>query len=92
MKALEYAEGLDHVMEFTKLRVLNALFSMIHQTIRNVYRYNQTHPDFPMEVQNSHNLSFSLLVFTNTVPILYNIQVCTYLFYTHTVCMHICIL
>jgi dynein heavy chain 1 len=49
MKALEYAEGLDHVMEFTKLRVLNALFSMIHQTIRNVYRYNQTHPDFPME-------------------------------------------
>lgn len=50
MKTLEYAEGLEHIMEFTRLRALNSLFSMIHQLIRDVLQYNQTHPDFPMEV------------------------------------------
>lgn len=48
MKCLEYAAGLDHIMEFTKQRALESLFSMINQSIRNVLTYNQTHSDFPL--------------------------------------------
>ncbi|TRY63473.1 hypothetical protein TCAL_02090 [Tigriopus californicus] len=48
MKCLEYAASLDHIMEFTKQRALESLFSMINQSIRNVLTYNQTHNDFPL--------------------------------------------
>lgn len=37
-------------MDFTRLRALNSLFSMITQGVRNVQQYNQSHYDFPMEV------------------------------------------
>ncbi len=33
-------------MDFTRLRALNSLFSMLHQLVRNVLNYNNTHPDF----------------------------------------------
>ena len=36
-------------MDFTRLRALNSLFSMLHQLVRNILNYNQTHPDFPLE-------------------------------------------
>uniref|UniRef100_A0A1X7TN30 Dynein heavy chain AAA 5 extension domain-containing protein n=1 Tax=Amphimedon queenslandica TaxID=400682 RepID=A0A1X7TN30_AMPQE len=36
------------MMDFTRLRALNSLFSMLHQMIRNIISYNQSHPDFPM--------------------------------------------
>ena len=35
-------------MDFTRLRALNSLFSMLHQLVRNILNYNQTHPDFPL--------------------------------------------
>ena len=50
VKALQYAEDLDHIMDFTRLRALNSLFSMLNQLVRNVLNYNQSHPDFPMPV------------------------------------------
>ena len=50
VRALQYAEDLDHIMDFTRLRALNSLFSMLNQLVRNVLNYNQTHPDFPMPV------------------------------------------
>lgn len=48
VKCLEYSIPLDHIMDFTRLRALTSLFSMIKQSIRNIIDYNQTHPDFPL--------------------------------------------
>ena len=67
MKTLEYAEGLEHIMEFTRRRALNSLFSMIHQLIRDVLQYNQNHPDFPMEVGALVFLSAKLLCCSHLV-------------------------
>ena len=53
LKCLEHAAKLDHVMDFTKMRALNSLFSMLNQGARNVLTYNQQHPDFPMTVCSS---------------------------------------
>ena len=49
VRSLEYAQTLDHIMDFTRLRALNSLFSMLHQLVRNILNYNQTHPDLPLE-------------------------------------------
>ena len=49
-KCLEFAKTLEHVMDFTRLRALGSLFSMINQAVRNVFAYNQNHVDFPMQV------------------------------------------
>ena len=49
-RCLDYAATyIEHVMDFTRLCALNALFSMINQAVRNVLNYNHTHPDFPMQ-------------------------------------------
>ncbi|KAK2722142.1 hypothetical protein QYM36_002631, partial [Artemia franciscana] len=48
LRCLDYAERLDHIMEFTKLRALDSLFSMLNQSVRRILQYNGTHPDFPM--------------------------------------------
>lgn len=50
-KCLEFAKGLEHVMDFTRLRALGSLFSMINQSVRYVLNYDQNHPDFPMQVR-----------------------------------------
>jgi len=50
-KMVMFAHLQDHVMDFTRLRALSSLFSMISQGVRNVHQYNQTHPDFPMKVR-----------------------------------------
>eukprot|EP00731_Ephydatia_muelleri_P024350 Em0016g621a len=48
VRTLKYAESLDHIMDFTRLRALGSLFSMLHQMVRNVLNYNLAHSDFPM--------------------------------------------
>ncbi|XP_019860186.1 PREDICTED: cytoplasmic dynein 1 heavy chain 1-like [Amphimedon queenslandica] len=47
-RCLEHATTLDHIMDFIHLRALDYLFLMLHQMIRNLVSYNQSHPDFPM--------------------------------------------
>ena len=37
-------------MDFTRLRALGSLFSMIKQSVRNILQYNHTHADFPMQI------------------------------------------
>ncbi|KAF8758753.1 Dynein heavy chain [Rhizoctonia solani] len=46
--ALEFADSVDHIMDFTTTRALNTLFSLINKTVRNVVEYNNQHPDFPL--------------------------------------------
>ena len=49
-KCLDYASSLEHIMDFTRLRALGSLFSMINQSVRNVLQYNHSHADFPMPI------------------------------------------
>lgn len=46
--SLEFADSVDHIMDFTATRALNTLFSLINKTVRNVVEYNNQHPDFPL--------------------------------------------
>lgn len=50
-RCLEYAANVSHIMDFTKLRALGSLFSMLNQGVRNVLQYNHNHPDFPMSAE-----------------------------------------
>ncbi|KAF9056435.1 dynein heavy chain protein 1 [Panaeolus papilionaceus] len=46
--ALEYAQSIEHIMDFTTTRALNTLFSLINKTVRNIIEYNLQHSDFPL--------------------------------------------
>ncbi|XP_046993439.1 dynein heavy chain, cytoplasmic isoform X2 [Schistocerca americana] len=48
VKCLEFAMKQEHIMDFTRLRALSSLFSMVNQSVRNVLQYNHSHPDFPL--------------------------------------------
>jgi len=47
-RALEFAATLPHVMEFTRIRCLEAIFALIRKGISNVLDYNESHSDFPL--------------------------------------------
>ncbi|CAG8460131.1 23430_t:CDS:2, partial [Gigaspora margarita] len=47
-KTLVQAEKLIHIMDFTYMRMLNTLFSLLNKTVCNVIEYHLQHPDFPM--------------------------------------------
>jgi len=49
--ALEYASGIEHIMDFTTTRALNTLFSLLNKTVRNVLEYNSHHSDFPLSAE-----------------------------------------
>lgn len=48
VRCLEYAMNQEHIMDFTRLRALSSLFSMLNKFTRNVLVYNQQHSDFPI--------------------------------------------
>ncbi|KAL1512644.1 hypothetical protein ABEB36_002203 [Hypothenemus hampei] len=48
VRCLEYAMEQEHIMDFTRLRALSSLFSMLNQSVRNVLAYNHSHNDFPL--------------------------------------------
>jgi dynein heavy chain 1 len=50
VRALEFASTQEHIMDFTRLRALSSLFSMLNQSCRNILNYNHSHPDFPMQL------------------------------------------
>jgi len=49
--ALEYASGIEHIMDFTETRALNTLFSLLNKTARNILEYNSQHSDFPLSAE-----------------------------------------
>ena len=55
LNALKYAEGIEHIMDFTETRALNTLFSLINKTVRNVVEHNLQHSDFPLSVERVEN-------------------------------------
>ncbi|CBX94114.1 similar to cytoplasmic dynein 1 heavy chain 1 [Plenodomus lingam JN3] len=48
-KALSMARKFNHIMEYTDIRALNTLFSLLNKACRNVLEYNVSHPDFQLE-------------------------------------------
>lgn len=47
-RTLEYASKVIHVMEFTRMRCLEAVFSLIRKGIENILDYNES-CDFPLD-------------------------------------------
>ena len=47
-KALEWCWPLKHIMEFTYIRALGTLFSLLRKACRAVIEYNLQHSDFPL--------------------------------------------
>ncbi|KAF2143585.1 uncharacterized protein K452DRAFT_224111 [Aplosporella prunicola CBS 121167] len=74
-KALDGARDFHHIMEFTNIRVLNTLFSLLNKTCRSMLEYNVQHPDFSLEDEQIESfLSKKLLValiwsFTGDCPL-----------------------
>lgn len=47
-KAVQYAESRPHIMDFTRIRALEAMFALTRKGISNILEFNEGHPDFPM--------------------------------------------
>ncbi|XP_055497118.1 cytoplasmic dynein 1 heavy chain 1 isoform X1 [Leucoraja erinacea] len=63
IKAVEHAAKMEHIMDFTRLRCLGSLFSMLHQACRNIALYNANHPDFPMPNEQLELYSQKYLIY-----------------------------
>ncbi|TMS21270.1 Dynein heavy chain, cytoplasmic [Larimichthys crocea] len=63
IKALEHASKMEHIMDFTRLRCMGSLFSMLHQACRNVALYNNNHPDFPMPIEQLEKYMQKYLIY-----------------------------
>ncbi len=50
-RAFEFASKQEHIMDFTRLRALSSLFSLLNQCCRNVLLYNANHPDFTIATE-----------------------------------------
>ena len=62
-QALDKARGYRHIMDYTNVRVLNTLFSLLNKACRNVIEYDIQHSDFPLEAgQIESYLSKKLLL------------------------------
>jgi dynein heavy chain 1, cytosolic len=42
-KVLDFASTLPHVMEFTRIRVLESTFALVRKGITNIIEYNDAH-------------------------------------------------
>jgi len=49
VETLTEASKYTHIMEFTEVRVLNTLFSLLNKICRTMIEYNIQHSDFPLE-------------------------------------------
>ncbi|XP_054277851.1 dynein heavy chain, cytoplasmic-like isoform X3 [Macrosteles quadrilineatus] len=64
VRCLEYAMKQEHIMDFTRLRALGSLFSMINQGVRNVVQYNHSHADFPLPPEQLEQYIPKVLVYS----------------------------
>lgn len=63
VRCLEYAMKQEHIMDFTRLRALSSLFSMLNQGVRNVVQYNHAHSDFPLPPEQLERYIPKVLVY-----------------------------
>lgn len=50
MKAMDFVEQVEHIMDFTRTRAFAALCTLLNSIVRRILEYNASHPDFPMNV------------------------------------------
>lgn len=63
-RAYEFAVGQEHIMDFTRLRALSSLFSLLNQCCRNILIYNQNHADFQVPQETLEKYVPSSLVYS----------------------------
>ncbi|EFW19348.1 hypothetical protein D8B26_007588 [Coccidioides posadasii str. Silveira] len=51
LKTLQEAKKYTHIMEYSDIRALNTLFSLLNKACRNILEYNIQHMDFPLEAE-----------------------------------------
>ncbi len=49
--ALGASRGFHHIMEFTEMRALNTLFSLLNKSCRTILEYNLQHQEFQLDVE-----------------------------------------
>lgn len=54
-KALEITSDYIHVMELTKIRVIESMFALIRKGLSNIIEYNEMHSEFPMNDDQSYS-------------------------------------
>ena len=47
--ALKEVQSYSHIMQFTEIRALNTLFSLLNKACRTIIEYNIQHEDFPLD-------------------------------------------
>eukprot|EP00919_Chromeraceae_sp_WS-2016_P001806 GHVR01004377.1.p1 GENE.GHVR01004377.1~~GHVR01004377.1.p1 ORF type:complete len:4168 (-),score=965.61 GHVR01004377.1:131-12634(-) len=47
-KVIDTAAEFDHIMVFTRIRVIDALFSLIRRGVKNLVEVSESRPDFPL--------------------------------------------
>ncbi|KAL9594298.1 MAG: hypothetical protein Q9219_007108 [cf. Caloplaca sp. 3 TL-2023] len=47
--ALSNANGLSHIMEYSEIRAINTMFSLVNRSIRAIIEYNVQHNDFELD-------------------------------------------
>ena len=47
-RALEATESMPHVMEFSRIRVIESMFALLRRGTANIIEYNDNHSEFPM--------------------------------------------
>lgn len=63
-RVVEYSATQPHIMEFTRVRVLEAMFALLRRGIENIIEYNDSQPGFPMEPQGVQNYMTKWLIFS----------------------------
>ena len=75
-KALDHSQSFKHIMEFTSIRALGTLFSLLRKACRSILEFNIQHSDFPLsDDQTETYLSKKVLVaavwsFTGDCPLI----------------------
>eukprot|EP01091_Cochliopodium_minus_P010435 TRINITY_DN2760_c1_g1_i1.p1 TRINITY_DN2760_c1_g1~~TRINITY_DN2760_c1_g1_i1.p1 ORF type:complete len:4604 (+),score=1553.39 TRINITY_DN2760_c1_g1_i1:76-13887(+) len=64
INSLDYAAKKTHIMDFTKLRSLVSMFSLLNKGILYIIEYNREHQDFKMEQEKIEKYMFNRLIFS----------------------------
>jgi len=85
-RALEYASTQPHIMEFTKIRCLEAFFALLRKGIENILDFNEGQPDFPMEPAQVTNYMTKWLLFSAVWGIGGSMNLATRTDFSNTIC------
>ena len=62
-KVLDFASTLSHVMDFTRIRVLESTFALIRKAISNIIEFNEARQDFHLTDVQIENYMQKFVIF-----------------------------